>query len=1045
MTGVGVRVRLMGRFEVEGIAERDLGSRKGRTLLKVLALARGRPVSVDLIADVLWADAPPSSPADQVSVLVSRLRGVLGADRIVRSGEGYALRADRLDIDELDELASTAAAALAGARLGVARAAAGAALVLARGPLLPDEDGSWVEGERVGVDAVVRRVRRVAVDAAVAAGDHDGAAVLAEQALAAEPYDEVLLRALMRAHLAARRPASALAAYGRVRMRLADDLGVPPTAETEALYVRALAEADGDGFSAPLGAPGGPEPIVGRAAEMAALHDALRVADEGGAALVVVEGDAGIGKTTVVDGWARLVAPKAALLRGRCDELGRHLPLQPVADALAEHLKVIGAEGAAAVVGDDAPALAPLLAPIAGGAETTVADLETARARLFAALVGVLGRLGEERPVVLIIEDLHLAGASTRAWVAYAQRRAQRTLIVVTARPGGARGLDPTHRIRLGPLDRDAVAALVGPARAAVLYDRSGGHPLLLSALAAAGDEALPATLRDAVAAQVESLGDDVAPTLRIAAVLGPECDLELLAEVSGTPVVDVLTRLESAMAAGVVVERGSGFAFRHELVREAISATTGVARRSLIHQLAARALASRPDPDPLAVAIHAQAGGDTMLASTSFLAAAVAASSRFDLDAAEEHVAAALDLVETAAGFGARARLRMSRRDFDAAAVDAERAIALGGGAAALEAAGWIAYYRRRHDEARAYADQAAARAEEPAVRVSALALAGRVRHSAGDLVGAVERLTAVSDGPPRVQGIADVWLAGARIHEGRPADALDVLARPMVDPDALAHPWAPLHLRFFRIMALGQLGRPADALRVVAELDAAVERTGPVGARVAAAAANVRAWILRWSGRSAEADDHNRQALEITGGDAGPAADAMGEAHYVALLDLADGCMLRRDLGQAAALVQRLAALDTWGGSMAWHQRHRLGLLRARLALADGDAGSALDYATAVADDAARRGAGRYALLARAVAGLADPSVPSDDLDAVVEGLGACAVLDSGPLVAALAAARRCDRWRVEAERRAADVVAAAGADAQAVSRFAEGFLRA
>jgi len=1039
-----VRVRLLGRFEVEGVADRDLGSRKGRMLLKLLALARGRPVSVDRIVDVLWGDALPSRPADQVGVLVSRLRSGLGAERITRTDEGYALFTEWLDLDQLEELASTSAAALADGRVGVARAAAGAALALARGPLLPDEEGEWVEAERGAVEAVVRRVRRLAVDAAVAAGDHDGAAALAEQALAGDPYDEVLLRALMRSHLVARRPASALAAYARVRERLSQELGVPPTTETESLHAVALAAADGD--RVPAAVPGADRPkVVGRAAELASLNAGLGVAAAGGIALVVVEGDAGIGKTTLVDGWSRLIEGAAVVVRGHCDELGRDLPLQPVADALAEHLRVIGAERAAVILGDDAARLAPLLAPVAGAGETVVRDPDVARARLFAALVGAFGRLGEERPVVLVIDDLHLAGAGTRAWLSFAQRRMQRMLVVVTTRPGGARGLDPTHRIRLGPLDRDAVADLVGPERAPVLYERSGGNPLVLAALAASGDEELPPTLRDAVAAQVDSLGSEVAATLRTAAVLGPECDLELVAQVAGTPVVDVLARLEAAAVAGVVVERGSGFGFRHELVREAIAVTMGAARRALVHQMAARALASRPLSDPLAVAVHARAGGDRALASSSFLAAGHAASSRFDLDAAEEHVASALDLVETAGGYGARARLRMARGDFEAAAADAERAVALGGGAPALEVAGWVAYYRRRYDEARAYADQAAARADDAAVRVSALALGGRVRHGAGDLTGAVERLTAVTDGPPRVQGIADVWLAGVRVHQGRPSEALDTLARPMVDPDGLAHPWAPLHLRFYRILALGQLGRVADALRAAAELESSIARTGLIGTRFAAPAANVRAWVLRWSGRETEADEGNRKAYESTGGDAGPLADGMAEGHYVALLDLADGCLMRGDLGEAAALAERLAVMESWSGTMAWHQRHRLGLLRARLALADGDPDAALGFATVVAADAAGRGAGRYELLAGAVAGLADTSIPTERLIPVIDGLGVCAVLDGWPLVAALAAARGCDAWRADAERRAGAVVAATGEGRDAASRFATRVLRA
>jgi tetratricopeptide (TPR) repeat protein len=464
-----------------------------------------------------------------------------------------------------------------------------------------------------------------------------------------------------------------------------------------------------------------------------------------------------------------------------------------------------------------------------------------------------------------------------------------------------------------------------------------------------------------------------------------------------------------------------------------------------MVHVLAARVLAARPHPDPLAVALHARAGGDRALASSSFVAAGAAAASRFDVGAGEESLAAALDLVDTPEAHAARARLRMSRLAYDEAGSDAERAIALGGGAAALEVAGWVAYYRRRYDEARAYADEATARADDDAVRVSALALAGRVRHGVGDLAGAAERLAAVGDGPPAVRGIAEVWLAQARVHQGRPLDALSTLARPMVDPDGLAHPWAPLHLRFSRVLALGQLGRVAEALHVAADLDVAVERAGPVGARLAGPAANVGAWILRWSGRGAEADERNRRAFEASGGDAGPSADAMAEAHYVALLDLADGCMLRGELAEAAVLTGRLAPVDTWSGTMAWHQRHRLGLLRARLALADGDPDTAAVFALAVADDAANRGAGRYELLARAVAGLADPSLPTEQLASVIEGLGRCAALDGWPLVAALAAARGCDAWRLEAERRATVVVAGAGSQAEPAGHFVENLLRA
>ena len=1054
-----MRVRLLGEFAVEGVTERDLGSRKGRTLLKVLAVARRTPVSVDRLADVLWGDEQPAKPADQVAVLVSRLRGVLGTDRITRSDAGYTLVPDWIDVEAVEQLAGAAADALAEGRLGAARAAADSALTLARGPLLPEEDGEWVEAERAAAKAAVTRARRLAIDAAVAAGDHTAAAALAEQGLADDPYDETILRALMGAHLAAGRPGAALAAYARARERLAEDLGVPPTAATENLHGEALAAADGDTTAVSgamstraVDAHRAPDPrVVGRDAELAVLDAALRYARTGPTALVLVEGDAGIGKTTLVDAWSRAVdaAGDAVVLRGRCDELGRDLPLQPVTDALAEHLRTIGPAGAAAVLADDADALAPLLGSASGTSATVVTDAATARARVLAALVSAISRAGARvgQPVVVVVEDLHLAGAGTLEWLAFARRRLEQAVLVVTAWPGAAKGLEPTHHIPLGLLGLDAVVELVGAERAGVLHERSGGYPLLLAALAgtAADDvQQLPATVRDAVASRVDLLGDAVAATLRAAAALGTECDLDLVAQVTERPVVEVLEHLEAAGRAGLVVERGNHFAFRHDLVREALDAGTSAARRALVNQKAARVLAARPGADALGVAVHARAGGDHGLAAASFVAAARAAAARFDVDAAEQHLAAALELAPTPEAFAVRARVRMSRLDFDGAAADAEQAIASGGGAAALEVAGWVAYYRRRHGDARAYAEQAIERAGDDAVRISALALAGRLRHSAGDLAGAVEHLAAVNDGPPPVRGIADVWLAQARLHQGRPREALDALARPMVDPDALAHPWAPLHLRFNRILALGQLGRVADALEVADDLDRVVAREGEVGRRFVPASHNAAAWILRWSGRAAEADERNWRAVDFSGGDGGPSSDAFAEGHYVALLDLADGRLAEGDLDGAAALVERLAPVDTWSGTMAWHQRHRLGLQRARLAVAGGDRIRAMELAVAVGEDAEGRGALRYALLAGAVAGLADPAASLDRLGAVVDRLGRCAALDGWPLIAALAAVHESDRWRAEAERLAAAMVATVPVDHRdAASRFVDHIL--
>jgi DNA-binding SARP family transcriptional activator/tetratricopeptide (TPR) repeat protein len=1028
-----VRVRVLGGFTVDGITERDLGSRKGRMLLKVLVLARGRPVSADALAEVLWGDRQPSRPHEQVGVLVSRLRGVLGADRLLRTDAGYRLLIDWLDVEEIAALAAASADALAEGKVGAARAAADAALSLARGPVLPDEDGLWVEAERAAAEALVVRARALAIDAAIAAGDHGAAAALGEAVLAREPYDETALRALMRSHLAAGRPASALAAYSRVRTRLAEDLGVSPTADTEAVYELAL-NAD-QAAPAPAAGPAAAGGFVGRAAEVAVLDRALAEAAAGATPVVFVEGEAGIGKSTLVEHWAaRARSHGAAVLRGRSDELGRDLPLQPVSDALAGYLRAAGVERAAAVLGLDADTLALLLGPLAGTAATVVADAETGLIALYGALVAAVTRCRDAGPVVLVLEDLHVAAPSTWAWLAFARHRSPGVLYILTSRRPAAGTLGAVTTIRLGPLSVDEVAEMVGPERATELHERSEGHPLLLAALAGAGGD-LPTTVQDAVALRADALGPDVGVTLRVAAVLGMECDIDLIAQLRQQGAVDVLGHLELAAESGLLTERGAGFAFRHALVRDALDAGTGAVRRALLHRQAAHALSARPTSDPLRVAVHAREGRETRLAAQSYVTAAASAAARFDLDAAEEYLATALDLHETPAAYVARARLRMSRQSLAAAADDAARAVALDGGPAALEAAGWVAYYQRRYDDASAYAGRVLETSADPAVLASAHALAGRVHHGAGDLESALRHLTAPMDGaPPVVRGVADVWLSQLRNHQGRPDEALAALARPLVVPDALAHPWAPLHLRFNRVMALGQLGRAVEALAFVDDLAAVSERSGAVGARFAGPVLNVRGWLLRWTGRGAEGDEASQRAIDVTAH-----RDAMREAQYVGLLDLADGCLLRGDGAGAATLADRLAPMDGWTGTMAWHQRHRLGLLRARLALLDGRPDLAAALAGEVAADAGARGAGRYEALATAVLGVADPGVPVERLDRTVEAIGRCAVLDGWPLVAALGEVRRVDRWRAAADDLVATVVAASGPAADDVRRLA------
>ena len=235
--GEQLRVRVLGEFRVEGADLTRLRSRKARTLLKVLALQLGRSVTVDALIDAVWTDDLPADPARDLSVLASRARAVLGNERVLRRDGGYALIAEWCDRDEVVALTREAARRQGSGDISGARVAAEAALTLGASQLLADElDAEWARGPRQEIDAVIAEARGIAAAAALASGQAGDAAVHARAALAHDPFDETALRLLMRAHVAAGRPASALAAYTQVREQLADELGVRPSAETEVLH-----------------------------------------------------------------------------------------------------------------------------------------------------------------------------------------------------------------------------------------------------------------------------------------------------------------------------------------------------------------------------------------------------------------------------------------------------------------------------------------------------------------------------------------------------------------------------------------------------------------------------------------------------------------------------------------------------------------------------------------------------------------------------------------------------------------------------------------
>jgi len=221
--------------------------RQGRLLFVYLVAARGRPVPRDELADAIWGESPPATWEKALTVIASKLRGLVAEDGITLTN---AFGCYCLDLPEgtwVDVFAAASGAqdaeeALAAGELDRALAAAESAESLARRPFLSGEDGSWVEQKRRELADIRERALSVLADACLRSGDGREAATWAEELIALAPFREAGYRRLMEAHVAAGNRAEALRVYERCRQLLAEELGAYPSPETDAIY-RALLEA----------------------------------------------------------------------------------------------------------------------------------------------------------------------------------------------------------------------------------------------------------------------------------------------------------------------------------------------------------------------------------------------------------------------------------------------------------------------------------------------------------------------------------------------------------------------------------------------------------------------------------------------------------------------------------------------------------------------------------------------------------------------------------------------------------------------------------
>ncbi len=367
--------------------------------------------------------------------------------------------------------------------------------------------------------------------------------------------------------------------------------------------------------------------FVGRTEELNSLNEALSRAAAGEPQALLLGGEAGVGKTRLVEEFATAACRQGAVVAlGGCVEIGADgLPFAPFSTALRALRRALPAEFAAAAAGQEEE-LARLLPEMGEGlpARRTGRHDEESLARLFELTARLLERVAAERTVVVALEDLHWADASTRHLLAYLFRtlRTGRLVVLATYRADDIHRRHPlrpllaeldrlrtVRRIELGRFTRDEVSRQIAgilatepnPAQVDDIFERSDGNAFFVEELAVCATEGcgtgLTDSLRDLLLVRVEGLPESTQRVARVVAEGGSTVEYRLLAAVSGLAEDDLIEALRAAVNANILspAPDGDGYRFRHSLVREAVADDLLPGERSRLNRRYAEALEADP------------------------------------------------------------------------------------------------------------------------------------------------------------------------------------------------------------------------------------------------------------------------------------------------------------------------------------------------------------------------------------------------------------------------------------------------------------------
>jgi DNA-binding SARP family transcriptional activator len=699
-----MRYGVLGPLQVSG-DERliEISGRKPRALLAMLLLHANEVVSTDRLIDALWGEAPPASAAKGLQVYVSRLRKLLGPERLGTQPPGYVLAVaeGELDLDGFRRLA-----------------AAGKfheALSLWRGRPLADfafERFAQADIARLNEERLVCLEERIEAD--LSAGRHAGLVGELDALVGEYPLRERVRGELMLALYRSGRQAEALEAYQVARSALVEELGIEPSPRLRELHQailcqdRALELSRGELPNVKLARDEARSAFVGRERELALLTRGLDDALAGRGRIFLLSGEPGIGKSRLADELAARARARGAEVRfGRCWEAGGAPAYWPWTQALRVHIRETEPQVLREEAGSGAAELAQLLPELReilpGLPERDSLASEGARFRLFDATVEFLRRASARRPLVLVLDDLHAADTPSLLLLQFlAQELGSSRLLVLGAFrdadpvPGRALGAmlaevtrEPvTRRVPLASLSALDVARYVeqsaseiaSPELIAALYDETEGNPLFLGETVrllllegihpgpGGARRAIPPSVRDVIERRLGHLSEECNHLLVRASVLGRDFALDTLARVVGGANEEALLEmLDEAMAARILADMpGSAdrLRFTHVLIRDTLYEGLTSARRALLHRLSAEGLEALyghdRGPHLAELAYHAVAGGDLERASRYAWQAGERALTLSAYEEAARLFQTALDSLEVGGGSTERTRCKL-------------------------------------------------------------------------------------------------------------------------------------------------------------------------------------------------------------------------------------------------------------------------------------------------------------------------------------------------------------------------------------------------